>query len=156
MRNLHQDVIMGSIIILVSAFLYARTYEFPGGAALWPRIVLVSLTLLALWVVFKGIRKTKKMKQGEAGEYEGEEEALTLRLLRLPLSTFLVVAVYATLLIVIGFFPATVLFLGGYFWYGGVRNWKVYALTIVGTNLFIYWVFVLQLNVRLPTGLFLQ
>lgn len=156
MRNLHQDVIMGSIIFLLSAFLYAKTYEFPGGAATWPRIVLVILALLALWVVFKGIRKTKKMRQGEEGEYEGEEEQLVLRLLKLPLSTFFVVAVYATLIIVIGFFPATVLFLGGYLWYGGIRNWKAYALTIVGTNLFIYWVFVLQLNVRLPTGLFLQ
>jgi hypothetical protein len=158
-KDLHQDVIAGSVIALVSVSLYLQTFDFAAGSALWPRIILWLLVLLAIWIVFKGLQKTKRLRQGETGAYyegEDEEERLNLQLLKSPIGTFLGVVAYVVLLIVIGFFPATILFLAGYLWYEGVRNWVTYALTIVGLNVFVYLLFVLQLNVPLPPGLFLQ
>lgn len=158
-KNLHQDMIAGAILALVSVYLYIESYDFAAaGAALWPRIILGLLFLLALGIVFKGLQKTRRIRQGETveGDEEEEEERLNLRLLKSPLATLLVVIVYVALLAIIGFFPATILFLAGYLWYGGVRNWVTYVSTIVGLPLFIYLLFVIQLNVQLPSGIFLQ
>jgi putative tricarboxylic transport membrane protein len=146
---------MGAITLAVCAFLYLRTYDFPAFAALWPRVMLALLALLAAWIVYKGVRKTRAMRQGQAMEYEGEEERLSFQLVKSPLITFAVVIAYFFALTIIGFFPATVLFLAGFLWYGGARDWKVYVMTVVGVNVFIYLLFSVQLNVRLPPGLFL-
>ena len=83
---------------------------------------------------------------------EGEEETLTPSLLKTPMTLLLVVVAYAGLLEIIGFFPSTILFLGGYLWYGGVRDWRVLVGVVVGLNLFIYLLFIVQLNVPLPAG----
>lgn len=147
---------MGTAILAVCAFLFVKTSDLPGPAALWPRLTLVLLTLLAAWVFYKGVRKTLLLKRGEAVDYEGEEERLNWQLVKFPLLVFGVVIAYFFALTVIGFFPATVLFLAGFMWYGGARDWRVYALTVVGVNVFIYLLFSVQLNVQLPPGLFLQ
>jgi putative tricarboxylic transport membrane protein len=147
---------MGVVLVFVSVFLYSRTYAFAGGAALFPRGILLLLVFFAVWIVIGGIKKTKKMRREEEVRYKGEEERLTFRLLGSPMSAFFIAVVYVMLLAIIGFFPATILFLTGYLWYGGVRDWKAYALTVAGLNLFIYLLFVLQLNVRLPPGILFQ
>lgn len=156
-KDLHQDVIAGLILVLVSVLMYLQTFDdFAAGSALWPRIILGLLFFLSVLIVYKGIQKTKMTRKGETVEGEQEEERLNLRLLKSPIGTILIVVVYVALLAIIGFFPATILFLAGYLWYGGVRSWVTYALVIVGVNLLVYVLFVWQLNVRLPQGLFLQ
>lgn len=156
-KDLHQDVIAGSILVLVSVLMYLQTFDdFAAGSALWPRIILGLLFFLSVLIVYKGIQKTKMARKGETVEGEQEEERLNLQLLKSPIGTILIVVVYVALLAIIGFFPATILFLVGYLWYGGVRSWVTYALVIVGVNLLIYVLFVWQLNVRLPQGLFFQ
>jgi hypothetical protein len=147
---------MGSALLAVCAYLFVKTIDLPEPAALWPRLTLVFLTLLAAWIVYKGVRKTLTVKRGEEVDYEGEEERLNWQLVRSPLLVFGVVITYFFALTIIGFFPATALFLAGFMWYGGARDWRVYALTVIGVNVFIYLLFSVQLNVQLPPGLFLQ
>ncbi|PRY19954.1 tripartite tricarboxylate transporter TctB family protein [Aliiruegeria haliotis] len=54
------DRALAIVVILVGAFLYLETYSFPStdweqlGVAFWPRLVLIGLGVLALFMVWKG------------------------------------------------------------------------------------------------------
>ena len=147
---------MGVVILAGCIFLYLKTYNFPAAAAMWPRLVLAVLALLAAWVVYRGVSKTRAMRRDEEVKFEGEAERLNFQCIRSPLVTFAGVVAYFFAITIIGFYPATVLFLAVFMWYGGIKDWKAYILTVVGVNVFIYLLFTEQLNVRLPPGLFLQ
>lgn len=155
-KHLHQDIVSGLALIVICFVLYPLTSEFSGGAATWPRGVLLLLAALGFLVCVKGWRRAVEERQGQGTADEGEEETITPSLLKAPMTLLIVVVAYAGLLEIIGFFPSTVLFLGGYLWYGGVRDWRVLAGVVVGLNLFIYLLFIVQLNVPLPAGLLFE
>ena len=54
------DRALAIVVILVGAFLYWETYSFPStdweqlGVAFWPRLVLIGLGLLSLFLIWKG------------------------------------------------------------------------------------------------------
>jgi len=73
--------------------------------------------------------------------------------LRRPALALAIVIGYVALLKVIGFLPATALYLLGHLWFNGVRDWRVLAGVVVGVVAFIYLLFVYQLSVPLPAGL---
>lgn len=155
-KYLHQDVIAGLVLIVGCVFMYTLTFGFSGEAAVWPRAILILLAALSLLVMVQGVgRATRERREGKP-EADGEEETLTPGLLKYPLLTLLIVVVYAGLIEIVGFFPSTVLFLVGYLWYGGIRDWKVLGGIVVGLNLFVYLLFILQLNVQLPAGLLFE
>lgn len=148
-KKLNQDVVAGALLIFAAAVLVVRTFGIPKGGALWPRIVLALLVLLAALVVVRGIRITRRGKD----THEGEGARLTVQLVTSPLLVVMLTVAYLVLVTLVGFFPATVAFLAGYLWYAQVKDWKVYVAVIGGVNAFIYLLFVLQLNVQLPPGL---
>lgn len=155
-KYLHQDVVSGLVLVAICAILYPLTSGFSGEAAIWPRGVLLLLAALGVLISVKGVRRAAEERRGEGAADEEEEETLTPSLLKTPIALLLVVVIYAALLEIIGFFPSTVLFLGGYLWYGGVRDWRVLGGVVVGLNLFVYLLFVVQLNVPLPAGLLFE
>ncbi|MFG6114800.1 tripartite tricarboxylate transporter TctB family protein [Halobacillus sp. MO56] len=154
--KLHQDIYVGVIVIGVSIFLFTKTLGLIEEAARYPQGLLVLFTLFGIFIILKGIKKTKLLREGEELKYDGDEAPLNMKLLKSPLITLAIVVVYVWLLSFIGFFPATILFMASYLGYMQVRSWKAYAFTIVGLNLFIYLVFVMQLNVQLPAGIFFE
>lgn len=155
-KKIHQDIIIGIILILISTFLYIKTFDLTRDAALFPRGLIVLFSLFAVIIIIKGISKTRLMRQGNEIKYEGDESAINFRLLASPIITLIFVVVYILLLYLIGFFPSTILFIAGYLWYKKVKDWKAYLFVLVGINLFIYLIFVMQLNVQLPLGIFFE
>jgi putative tricarboxylic transport membrane protein len=153
-RKVHHDVYVGIVILLASIVLYIKTFEFIGEAAIFPRALLVLFLIFSIFLVYKGLKKTKQMREGLEIKYDGEEEELSFSILASPIFTLLMVALYVGLIGILGFFPTTILFIIAFLWYMGVKNWKVYIFTLFGLNLFIYILFVLQLNVQLPLGIF--
>lgn len=151
--KIHQDIYVGTLMILVSIFLYSKTLSLLSGAALFPRILLAIFILFSILIIIGGFKKTKLMKQGEEVEYEGDENPLNFGNLKSPITTLFIVICYVSLLSLIGFFPSTILFMVVFLSYMKVKQWKTYVFTIIGLNVFIYLVFVLQLNVQLPVGL---
>jgi hypothetical protein len=155
-RHLHQDVFAGLVLVAIAAVLYPLTYGFTGEAATWPRGILLLLAGFGILISMKGVRRAGAEREGQETADEGEEETLTPSLLKTPMALLLVVVVYAALLEVIGFFPSTILFLASYLWYGGVRDWRVLGGVVIGLNVFVYLLFVVQLNVQLPAGLLFE
>jgi putative tricarboxylic transport membrane protein len=155
-NRIHQDVYISLVFILTSIFLYTKTFSLIEEAALFPRALLLLFAAFSAFILIGGIKKTKAQKNGEKVVYEGDEAPMDTNNLKSPLLTLLIVGVYVIVMTFIGFFPATILFMAGFLAFMKVKNWKVYVFTITGLNLFIYLVFILQLNVQLPVGLFFE
>ncbi|MGP4079068.1 tripartite tricarboxylate transporter TctB family protein [Bacillus sp. Marseille-Q3570] len=153
-RKIHQDLYVGLVIILISIFLYNKTFDLIEAAANYPRILLVLFLGFGIIILLSGIKKTKSLRKEERVEYSGDEQPLSFGMLKSPLVTLGIVVIYVFLLSIIGFFPATVLFMVVFLGFMKVKDWKTYIFTIGGLNLFIYLVFVMQLNVQLPKGIF--
>lgn len=152
--KIHQDSMAGIIMLVISATLFIKTFELIQEAALYPLILITIFAAFAVFIIINGFKKLDDEKKGKEIELDNEEERIHVKLLKSPLITFLIIIIYGLLISMIGFFPATTLFLTAYLWSQKIRDWKAYLFMLVGFNLFIYVVFVLQLNVPLPSGSF--
>lgn len=180
-RALTPDMILGLVLAAVAVGFLAYTLELSAGAAAWPRVVLVLLLILGVAITVRAARartaaasvadsadragtETDSADSAESADAAGsaagadaaEPAEWSARLLRRPALTLGIVVVYVALLEIIGFLPATALYLLGHLWFGGVRDWRILAGVVVGVVAFIQLLFVHQLSVPLPTGLLFE
>ncbi|QBI54979.1 tripartite tricarboxylate transporter TctB family protein [Streptomonospora litoralis] len=179
-RSPSPDLILGLALIAVSLGFLAYTLGLSAQAAAWPRGVLALLLVLAVAITVRALRSPAvpgaaatagtEPGTGTASDTDGSapapETATTgsargdgewsRRVLRGPALTLLVVVAYIALLQVIGFLPATALYLLGHLWFGGVRDWRILAGVVVGVVAFVQLLFVYQLSVPLPAGLLFE
>lgn len=149
MGRIHQDAFIGIGITIFSLYFYIKTGDIPTGADLFPQIILTTFGLLGIAIFISGLRKGKKQQE------ENNEEKLKVLELKLPMFSLLVIVIYIALLNVLGFFVSTTLFIIGFMIFYQMKSIKVIAMTVIIVNLFIYLLFVYQLNVQLPKGLLL-
>lgn len=145
-RNIHSDVYISVILLVLGVLMYLRTYVMPVGAAVFPRLILIVFVGLTAWTLYQGIKKTKSMKDTVCSD-------LTYGMIRLPLISLLIVVIYVVAIKFLGFFISTTIFIASFMYFYQIRDWKKMSLTIIGVNIFIYILFVMQLNVPLPHGL---
>lgn len=153
-RRMHQDAIVGLMIIIFSITFFTQTFKMTSDAAIYPQGILIIFALFGASILLSGMKKTTKIKTGKDDQYpEGEEERLHWKVLKSPMSAFTMIALYILLINITGFFSATTVFVLFFMRYIGAKGWVTYVSTTVGFNLFIYLLFVMQLNVQLPRGI---
>ena len=141
-REIHQDVIIGIIIIIFCAFFFYITRNLNLKSGMMPRLLLTILTILGGMVCFDGLKKTKNVV--ETGKME---KFITVKSLKIPMTAYLYIASYVFLFKVAGYFIATPLFLIFLMRHFQEKSWKRIIL-VTGIYLsIIYLVFVQQLNV---------
>jgi putative tricarboxylic transport membrane protein len=150
-KKLNQDFYVGLTLIFIVAIFFTKALSIQGEAAMFPLGLLALLFILAILIILNSI-KTKKVND-EKKEFEGEERKLNFELLKSPLCVLLITCFYILLMTYIGFFPATALFFVCYFLFMGIKGLLKYIFVISGFLIFIYVLFVLQLNVPTPKGL---
>lgn len=148
-RLRNTESILGLCLIAVSLGFLGYTLPLSSDAATWPRVVLLLLILLGTVLTVRGFRAPASQPAGGA-ESDGEWSRAVLRG---PALTLLIVLGYAVLVSLVGFFPATALYLCAHLWFSGVRDLRVYAGVTVGFIGLVYLLFVYELQVPLPTGL---
>jgi putative tricarboxylic transport membrane protein len=125
--------------------LWETAGRFPGTAAIFPRVSLVVLGILALILLVSTFwQATSPAEHGE-----GERGIAAAGK---PLALFAITAVAAVAMSYVGFFPAMAVMAGALFWVlGGERPWfYLAAVTVLFTM--IYLVFVRALHVPLTTA----
>ncbi|QVQ52650.1 tripartite tricarboxylate transporter TctB family protein [Spiractinospora alimapuensis] len=127
------------------------TIPLSAEAAAWPWAVLALLLGLGVAIAVRGLRAARaRADSSEAPESSTEWSRATLSR---PAWTIVIVTAYVGLLSLVGFFPATALYLVAHLWFGGVRDWRVFTGVTVVLSGLVYLLFVAQLSVPLPTGL---
>lgn len=142
LRNIHANVWIGGVLIILSAIFYGMAGKFVNpSAAVWPRAVLVGIIILSALLVLNGVKQTAA---------HADPGLIPLDIIKGPMAALLVIVVYAVLMKFTGYFISTAIFLPFGMFALGQRNWKAILGVTVGLELFVYVLFVMQLQLRMP------
>ena len=108
---------------------------------MWPRAVLVGIIILSALLVLNGVKQTAA---------HADPGLIPLDIIKGPMAALLVIVVYAVLMKFTGYFVSTAIFLPFGMFALGQRNWKAILGVTVGLELFVYVLFVMQLQLRMP------
>lgn len=140
MKKIDQDIYVGIFLFIIGSFFFYNTYDLRDNTARFPKIILISFLILALFSIILGIIKTKKNNSEEKEKKD----------IKIPLLIFVFITIYIILLNFIGFIIATLIFIPGVMLF--YRNKKIvqYIGCTLGTILFIYLLFNTILKLQLP------
>lgn len=142
LRNIHANVWIGGVLIILSAIFYGMAGKFVNpSAAVWPRAVLVGIIILSALLVLNGVKQTAA---------HADPGLIPLDIIKGPMAALLVIVVYAVLMKFTGYFVSTAIFLPFGMFALGQRNWKAILGVTVGLELFVYVLFVMQLQLQMP------
>lgn len=149
MKTLHIDVVIGLAILLFSVVFYSLSAQMPADPAVFPKLILSILALFSLLIIWTGVSKTLSAKN------EGIKNIPIFGHARGPAVTFIALCVYLALINLLGFFTASSLAAIFFMLYFGIKSYIQVLLVLVLMNTFVYLLFVWQLRISLPTGLFI-
>lgn len=142
LKNIHADVWIGTILIALSIIFYEMAGSFSNqSAALWPRAVLVIIIILSVMLLIRGLRLTQQ---------KADAELIPLGTLTGPMIAIALIILYAVLMKFTGYFISSAIFLPVGMFLLGQRNWKILLGVTAGLEIFIYVLFVTQLQLRMP------
>ena len=137
-----QDLVIGLVTTALGVFMWVQTAEFSDESKQFSRFVLALFILMSVLLCVISLIHAKKPA--------GKE--VTIKEFKNPLIMFVLVVAYAYLMTVIGFFPATLLFMPAAMIFMGYKRPLPMICVTVGMNLFIWVLFVYSLKVSLPKG----
>jgi uncharacterized protein with PQ loop repeat len=148
-KQIHHDVYIGLVMLFVSLVALIKALPMPENAAQFPELMIVILIAFSLWITYQGIKKTQLINSGKAKK----DDTISFEKTKMPLISFVIVVIYTMLIEVLGFFASTTLFVAAFMYFYKIKDLKKIIITLVGLNAFIYFLFVIQLNVPLPKGI---
>jgi uncharacterized membrane protein YidH (DUF202 family) len=143
MKKIHSDIYISIAMLIFSISLLSMALGMPEGPSKFPKIILLFLVIFSVYIFITGLKKT--LKQSDTGK-----KFLNFKY---PMTTFLIILAYVILIDFLGFFSSTTLFVAAFMFYYNVRKYHVVFMCLLGVNLFVYALFVWQLNIQLPSGI---
>lgn len=153
-RYIHHDVFISLVLIAFSVVFLWTSKNFPDLSGVFPQFFLVVLIVLAAIVLYRAVKESARVNDLRA---KGEEVSpdLTLSSISLPMQGWACVLAYSLAIHYIGFFVSTTVFMVLFMLFLGIRKWPQILLPTIGTDVFLYLLFVRQLKLSLPSGLLL-
>ena len=137
LKQIHAEVWLGGILIILAVIFYIMAGQFPNtSAAVWPKAVLIGIMILSVLLVIHGLQMTK--------DADGNAD-LGGAVLKGPMASLVMIVAYAVCMSFTGYFVSTAIFLPL-----GQRNWQAILGVTVGLELFVWFLFVVQLQLRMP------
>ena len=142
LNQIHAEVWLGGILIILAVIFYIMAGQFPNAsAAVWPKTVLIGIMILSALLVIHGLQMTK--------DADGNAD-LGGAVLKGPMASLVMIVAYAVCMSFTGYFVSTAIFLPLGMAALGQRNWKAILGVTVGLELFVWFLFVVQLQLRMP------
>ena len=151
-RYIDRDIWAGGFLTLLAAYVLITASSFKGESKVFPLFVAALLLVASVVVVYGGVKKTQKIRGSADPELEQtmKEDAAERQM---ALVSFLFCVGYVLLIVPLGFFLSTTVFLVTYMLYLGVRKWKTIVAVALCTDIVLYFLFVSQMRVMLPKGI---
>lgn len=144
-KFISNDVFLGVFCAAFSIIFLVQALQFPDDVALFPSLALTFALVFSLWIMGEGLYKTVRARKGKA-DYTNPE------MKKRPFLILGTIAIYVFCMQKIGFFVSTAVYLPCAMLLFGQRKVKSIVISTVVVLLFIYWLFVMQLNVYMPSG----
>ena len=151
-RYIHHDVFISALLLVFSAVFLKTSANFPELSGVFPQFFLCVLVILAGIILYRAIRETNRINTLRA---RGEESIpdLTLAQIALPMQGIACIFAYSLAIQSLGFFVSTTAFLVLFMLFLGIRKWQHIVFPTLGTDIFLYVLFVRQLKLSLPAGI---
>lgn len=134
-KNVHPDVYIGVIALIVSIAFFTRALTFPSGPNVFPMITLIVMIICEVIITAQGIQKTRKAN---------EAQAEIAQFAHFPVGIWLAMGAYCLLFWLCGYVIATLVFMVAAQRILKIKSWKVIGLVAVGYLVLTYFVFVVQ------------
>lgn len=142
LNQIHANVWIGGLLIVLSVIFYILAAQFSNpDAATWPHLILVCIIILSAMLVINGLKLTQA---------HADPGTIPLNILKGPAASIVAIVAYGILMNFTGYFISTAVFLPLGMFALGQRNWKAIVGVTVGLELFVYILFVTQLQLRMP------
>lgn len=146
----YSDVIIGIFLIIFAVGIFVMSNPLPTQSATFPRIVAGIMIFLSALLIVSGTKKAKLYE-----ESTGDESSANREVYKNVVKGAVLIFLYILLMPTLGFFAATSAFIASFMLVYKERSIKKILLTVITLDVFIYFIFVAQLNVPLPQGLIL-
>ena len=146
------DVIVSIFLIMVSAYVFVDARRFPADSGMGPMICSVLLVIGSLFILYAGLKKTREFRKNAATEMV-EKKRTEVKELGVSFVSLAFCVGYVLLIPRLGFFVSTTIFMIAFMLYLNVRNYALILIITLGLNVILYFLFITQLNVRLPQGI---
>lgn len=142
LKNIHTDVWIGLVLIALSIVFYVMSGSFANmDAATWPRVILIGIMILSTMLVLHGWQLTRQNADAALPGLNSVAGAM---------GALVIMIIYAILMNFTGYFVSSAIFLPVGMFLLGQRNWKAILGVTVGLEAFVYILFVIQLQLRMP------
>lgn len=142
LSKVHIDAWMGGLLIVLSVIFYLMAGQFSNPeAATWPKVILVCIIILSVMLLIRGLRLTQQ---------NADPGTIPANVMKGPMATIVMIIVYAIAMNFTGYFVSTAIFLPLGMFALGQRSWKAIVGVTVVLEVFIYVLFVTQLQLRMP------
>ena len=142
LQQIHANVWIGGLLIILSVIFYMMEGSFSNpDAATWPHLIRVCIIILSAMLVVNGLKQT--LKAAEPG-------MIPAGLLKGPVVSLAAVVAYGILMNFTGYFVSTAVFLPLGMFALGQKDLRAILGVTVGLEVFVYILFVTQLQLRMP------
>jgi hypothetical protein len=149
-NSYRKELGFAAVVTLICSGLTIRSFSYAADSSQFPRFLTVVMTCLSLFLL---VRTLKSRPQGQEKGKSNEVECAFWSELKVPFLVFLLTALYAVSIQVVGYFTSTIVFLvGSMMFFGKHRLWVM----LFSSGIFlavVYALFVHFLGLRLPEGL---
>jgi len=140
-KTIDIDRIVGAILLVISIALFLINRTYPEYSQGYTGLLLILLGLCSLdLMICKQNHKIENMKL--------KNSRVFILLIAFTL--------YIILIIVIGYFPASIVFMCGLLILFGLRDWKKILITNVFFIVLVYFLFIFFLRLKLPIGIIFE
>ena len=138
-----QDLVLGLICAAFGVFLWTYTAKLKDVSQQFSRFVLALFILMSVVLIVTSLINAKKPggKEVKIGEFKN------------PMIMYLIIIGYVALMVTLGFFVASAIFMPAAMFYLGYRKPIPMICVTAGMLGFVWLLFVYSLKVRLPSGL---
>ena len=145
-KSWSQDIVISILLLAGSAFLLVNALTKQSAEARqFPVLILILFMVLAVAMLFEGIRDTKRAAEGKA-----EIKNIKWEQIKYPLLVFVFITIYVIAVDLIGFIIPSLIFTAGLMWFNYARNKIALILVPCGLVGFLYVLFTFILHTKLP------
>ena len=146
MRREHGAILAYVGFILLSGYVIASAWALPAGAGMMPIFAAAGVLLFSLFQIFRVLTRPEAEPAG--GRYlELDRDVLR------PIVVTIATAAYVPLIVGLGYFAATAVYLVAVTLFLGVRSWRAIVLAAMLLLPLMYAFFVGFLDANLPEGI---
>ncbi|SNT25320.1 Tripartite tricarboxylate transporter TctB family protein [Anaerovirgula multivorans] len=131
-----QDLTVGVVIYTVLIWFFVQTQSMLSDSSLFPRLIIGIFAILNTFMIIRAFKEKGSAK-------------LSIQELKMPLLIFLGIVVYVIMFRFIGYFISTAIMMLGMMILFKVKPFYKIVAVILGYCMFVYVLFVMQLNVIL-------